>query len=163
MTLQKKTVVAALDAKTGKPVWVNRGTAQGLWSIVGSDEEAVAGTYASGTYYQAAPLLDQMIAFDADTGKIRWRFHTSGPVKMSPVLLNDRLYVGDTVGLLYTLDARNGRLLEIREFKQPFTTSPPIVAGQKLIVVNGTSVNAIRLSGRPDIPQRTGWGMTSAM
>lgn len=161
--LQKITVVAALDAKTGRPVWTYRGTAQGLWSIVASDEVAVAGTYAAGTYYQPAPLEDQLLAFDANSGKLRWRFHTSGPAKMSPVISNGRVYIGDTVGIFYTLNARNGTLLEIREFKQPFSVSPPIIAGKKIIVVNGTSVNAIPLSGRPNIPQRVGWGVTRAM
>lgn len=160
MRLQKKTMVAALDAKTGKTVWAYQGTMQGLWSIVGSDEVAVAGTYAFGTYYQPAPLIDEIIAFDGDTGKVRWRFHTAGPAKMSPVVFDGRLYVGDTAGMLYTLDARNGKLLEIREFKQPFATSPPIVAGNKLLVVNGTSVAAIPLTGRPQIPERVGWGIT---
>jgi outer membrane protein assembly factor BamB len=161
--LQKITVVAALNAKTGKPIWTYRGTTQGLWSIVASDEVAVAGTYASGTYYQPAPLEDQILAFDAGTGKLRWRFHTAGPAKMSPVISNGRLYVGDTAGMLYTLDTSKGTLLEIREFKQPFSVSPPIVVGKKIIVVNGTSVNAIPLSGRPNIPQRVGWGVTHAM
>jgi outer membrane protein assembly factor BamB len=159
--LQGKTIVAALDARTGKPIWLYRAKAQGLWSIVGSDEAAVAGTYASGTYYQSAPFDDQVIAFEANTGKVRWRFHTSGPVKMSPVVANRRLYVGDTVGMLYTIDARSGALLEIRSFKEPFTTSPPIVAGNKLLVVNGTSVHSIPLSGRPNIPERVGLGITT--
>jgi outer membrane protein assembly factor BamB len=52
-SLQPRTVVAALNARTGKPVWVYRGTTQGLWTIVGSNEVAIAGTYADGTYYQA--------------------------------------------------------------------------------------------------------------
>lgn len=163
MELKKRTVVAALDARTGKPVWVYHAPSQGLWSIVGSDEEAIAGTYASGTYYQAAPLDDELIAFDGATGNVRWKFHTSGPVKTSAVISNGHLYVGDTAGMLYTLDARNGNLLEIREFKKPFTTSPPIVAGNKLIVVNGTAVTAIPLSGRPQISQRVGWGITRVM
>lgn len=163
-SLQKKTTIAALDARTGKPVWVYRGKTQGLWSIVGSDEVAVAGTYANGTYYQAAPLEDQFIAFDANSGKIRWRFHTAGPAKMSPVVLNRRVYVGDTAGMFYTLDASNGEILELRGFKHPFSVSPPIIAGNKLLVVNGTSVNAIPLSGRPHLPeQRVGWGVTAAM
>jgi outer membrane protein assembly factor BamB len=163
MRLQKKMVVAALDPRTGKPDWVYRADRQGLWSIVGSDEVAVAGAYARGTLYQAAPLMDEVIAFDGNTGKIRWRFHTSGPSKMSPVIQNGRVYIGDTAGMLYTLDARTGDLLEIREFKAPFSTSPPIVAGNKLLVVNGTSVNAIPLSGRPQITQRVGWGIASTL
>jgi outer membrane protein assembly factor BamB len=162
-SLQKITVIAALDAQNGKPLWSYRAKTQGLWSIIGSDEVAVAGTYAYGTYYQAAPLEDEFIAFDAQTGKIRWRFHTSGPAKMSPVVQNGRVYVGDTAGLFYTLDARNGKVLELRGFKKPFSVSPPIIAGNKIIVVNGTSVNAIPVSGRPHLAsQRVGWGIASA-
>lgn len=160
--LQKKTIVAALDVKTGKPVWTYHATVQGLWSIVSSDEEAIGGTYAGGIYYQPAQLDDELIAFDANTGAIRWRFHTSGPAKMSPVVMNGRVYIGDTAGMLYTLNARNGTLLEIREFKQPFTTSPPVIAGNKILIVNGTAVHAIPLSGRPNIPERVGWGITPA-
>ena len=161
--LQKKTVVAAVDARTGKPAWVYRGAHQGLWSIIASDEEAIGGTYAAGTYYQPAQLDDQILAFDANSGKVRWRFHTSGPAKMSPVVMNGRVYIGDTAGMLYTLNARNGHLLEIREFKHPFSTSAPIIAGNKIVIVNGTTVHAIPLSGRPNIPERVGWGITPAI
>jgi outer membrane protein assembly factor BamB len=160
--LQKKTRVAALDARSGKPVWVYSGKAEGLWSLVASDEVAVAGTYADGTYYQPAPLDDQLIAFNANTGKVRWIFHTSGPAKMSPVVLNGRVYFGDIAGLFYTLDARTGRSLEIRGFKKPFTVSPPIIAGNKILVVNGTSVNALPLSGKQNLPDERGGGVASA-
>lgn len=159
--LQGKTLAAALDAKTGKALWVYHGKQEGLWSIIGSDEAAVAGAYADGTYYQAAPFDDELIAFDGNTGKVRWRFHTSGPAKMSPVVQNGRLYIGDTAGLLYTLNARDGSLIELREFKQPFTTSPPIIAGNKMLVVNGTSVDAIPITGRPKIGEPVGWGIVS--
>ena len=161
MALQKKTVVTALDARTGKPVWEYRGKEQGLWSIVGSDEVAVAGMHAGNLYYQPAPLLDQIIAFDDASGRIRWRFHTAGPVKMSPVVANGRLYAGDTAGMLYTLDANTGALIEIREFKKPFTTSPPVIAGNKLLIANGTTVDALPLTGRPQIAERVGWGIVN--
>ena len=160
--VQGRTVVAALDAKTGKPAWVYRAKEQGLWSLIGSEEAAVAGAYANGTYYQSSPLSDEVIAFDGKTGRVRWRFHTSGPAKMSAVVNKGRLYIGDTAGLFYTLDASDGTLLEIRQFKNGFTTSPPIVAGNKIIIANGTGVHAIPLSGRPDMPN-VGWGVTRAM
>lgn len=142
-----RTVVAAIDANTGRTLWSYRSPTPGLWSIVASDESAIAGTYVNGTYYQAAPLNRKLFAFDGATGKIRWSFDTAGPVKMSPVIAGGRLYVGDTVGVLYTLDAKTGALLELRPFKKPFTTSPPILAGNSLFVVNGTSVYALPLSG----------------
>jgi serine/threonine-protein kinase len=157
--LQGKTVVAALDAKTGKAVWVYRSTKQGLWSTVGSSEAAVAGTYANGTYYQSAPFDDRLMAFDASSGRIKWNFQTSGPVKMSPVVANGRVYVGDTAGLLYTLDARTGALLELREFNKPFATSPPIVAGNRMLIVNGSTVAAIPVSGRPAAIKGVGWAV----
>jgi outer membrane protein assembly factor BamB len=145
-SLLMSTRVAALDPRNGKPEWVYRGTL-GRLTITSSNEQAIAGTYALGMYFQPEPFTDDIVALDAGTGRVRWRFRTSGPVKMSPVIANGRLYVGDTVGLLYTLDARNGRLLEVRAFKKPFTTSPPIVVGNKLIIANDTSVQALPLSG----------------
>ncbi len=159
--LQGRPLVAALDAKTGEPVWVYRESAQGLWSIIGSWEAAVAGTYANGVYYQSTPFTDQILAFDARTGRVRWRFHTAGPAKMSPVVKTGRLYIGDVAGLLYTLDADDGSLLEIRAFKQPFSISPPIIAGNHMIVVNGTSVYAIPVSGRPKLAESVGWAIAS--
>lgn len=159
--LQGQPMVAALDAKTGKPVWVFHGTPNGLYSEVGSGEGAVAGTYANGVYYQSLPFQDELIAFDGRTGKIRWRFHTSGPLKMSPVILNGRLYAGDIAGLFYTLDARNGKLLELRAYRKPFSVAPPIIAGSKIIVVNDTTVVAMPLSGRAPLKTNAVWAVPS--
>jgi outer membrane protein assembly factor BamB len=99
--------------------------------------------YAGGTYYEASPLDDRFIAFDAKTGRVRWDLHTAGPVKMSAVLTNGTLYFGDTTGVLYIVDARTGKLKNDRLFTSPFTTTPPIVAGHTMFVVNGTHVIAI--------------------
>ncbi len=159
--LQGRPLVAALDPKTGKPFWTYRAARQGLWSIVGSEEAAVAGAYANGTYYQATPFTDELIAFDASTGNVRWSFHTAGPAKMSPVIENGRVYIGDTAGIFYTLDASNGNVLELRSFKEPFSVTPPIIAGQKLIIVNGTNVHAIPITGRPILAEPVGWGIAS--
>jgi outer membrane protein assembly factor BamB len=158
--LQGRERVAALDAKTGKPVWVFDGQPDGLWSGVASGEAVVAGTYANGVYYQSVPYQDEIIAFDARTGKIRWRFHTLGPSKMSPVVYNGRLYAGDIAGLFYTLDAR-GRLLELRGFKKPFSVAPPIIAGSKILVVNDMSVIAMPLSGKAPEQTDAQWAITT--
>jgi outer membrane protein assembly factor BamB len=159
--LQASTRVAALDAKTGKTLWVFHGRPNGLWSGVGSGEAVVAGTYANGVYYQSDPYQAEILAFNAATGKVLWRFDTSGPSKMSPVVENGRLYIGDIAGLFYTIDARNGQLLEIRAFKKPFSVAPPIIAGSKILVVNDSSVIAMPLSGQAPPETDAQWAMTT--
>jgi outer membrane protein assembly factor BamB len=52
----------------------------------------------------------EVIAFAAGFGKIRWR-KTIGPSETSPLLIGDRLYVGDWRGWVWALDARSGRTL----------------------------------------------------
>lgn len=139
------TVVAALDPKSGNAIWRYRERSPGVWTTLGSGEAAIAGTYCRGIYYQPAPLNDQLIAFKAASGNVRWIFHTAGPVKMSPVIKDNRVYVGDTVGVFYEIDASTGALLRVTPFKKPFTTSPPVIVGQTIFLVNGESVYAVEL------------------
>ncbi len=144
-----RTVVAALAPQSGKPIWTYRSPKTGVWTTLASDESAIAGTYDGGTYYQPAPLDDELLAFNASSGKLRWAFRTSGPVKMSPVIKNGRLYVGDTTGVFYEIDANTGRLLKATPYKKPFSTSPPVIVGDTMFIVNGESVYAFD----PDLGQ----------
>jgi outer membrane protein assembly factor BamB len=87
--------------------------------------------YASGRCVAASPALDrgvvyeaflnrppcnstrsdidgQLVAFDAETGKIRWR-RTIGPSESSPLVANGLVYVGDWRGNVYGFDARTGK------------------------------------------------------
>lgn len=138
-------VVAALDPANGRRLWTYV-DAVGPYTSVGSSERAIAGVYAAGKYFQSIPSTDQVIAFDRK-GRIHWRFGTVAPVKMSPVIFGRRVYFGDIAGLFYVLNADNGALRDTLTFDQSFSTSPPIIIGQTLFVANGTSVNAIPLSG----------------
>ena len=45
-----------------------------------------------------------VVAWDADTGRERWRFK-SAPIESSPLLRNGRLYVGSWDHNVYALDA----------------------------------------------------------
>ena len=49
-------------------------------------------------------------AFDARTGRLRWRFDTGAPIKASPTLGGGLIYIGNYAGQLFALDARTGRL-----------------------------------------------------
>jgi outer membrane protein assembly factor BamB len=52
----------------------------------------------------------KVIAFAAGFGRIRWQ-KTIGPSETSPLLLGNRLYVGDWNGDVWALDARTGRVI----------------------------------------------------
>ena len=43
-----------------------------------------------------------------DTGRDRWRFVTSGPIRLAPTVADGRVFVGSDDGHVYCLDARNG-------------------------------------------------------
>jgi outer membrane protein assembly factor BamB len=52
----------------------------------------------------------EVIAFSAGVGKVRWQ-KTIGPSETSPLLVGNRLYVGDWNGRVWALDARTGRTI----------------------------------------------------
>lgn len=50
-------------------------------------------------------------AVDARTGAKRWTFFTEGPVRLAPTVAGGRVYAGSDDGLVYCLDAQDGRLM----------------------------------------------------
>ncbi len=50
-------------------------------------------------------------ALDAATGHTRWQFHTGAPVRFSPAVWRDRIFVASDDGFLYCLAVADGRLL----------------------------------------------------
>jgi outer membrane protein assembly factor BamB len=52
----------------------------------------------------------KVVAYSAGVGKVRWQ-KTIGPSESSPLLVGDRLYVGDWNGRVWALDARTGRTI----------------------------------------------------
>lgn len=136
--------VAALDERTGKLVWRYRGS-PGFFTTVGSNERAVAGMYDNGVLYQSLPTLSTMIAFRAEDGRVIWSTRTSGPVKMSAVVRGDDLYFGDSSGVFYRIDAHTGNIRAAVPFDRPYTTSPPIVLGETIIIADTDYMRALPL------------------
>jgi outer membrane protein assembly factor BamB len=107
---------AAISMKTGKRAWkldVHRCVAA----------SPAIGPHAHGTVY--AVFLNRppcnvasgghghdgkVVAFSAGHGQIHWQ-HTIGPSESSPLLVGDRLYVGDWNGDVWAFDADNGKVL----------------------------------------------------
>lgn len=139
-----RNTLTALDARTGKVRWQYTG-AIGPYSQAASDELQTAGTIAGGTIYQPFSNASQIVALDARSGHVRWSLRTYAPVKMSPVVTATRLYAGDVAGIFYTIDRRTGRILNAQAFKAPFSTSPPIIIGNTIYVMNGSTLYAFPL------------------
>lgn len=135
-------IVTAIDEANGRTVWqhVSR---PGPYSLVASGEHAIAGTAIAGVLYQSISNADAVVAFDGRSGRILWKVQTAAPVKMSPVVTTDRVVFGDVAGILYTVDRVSGRVLHTASFKDPFSTSPPVVLGQTLLISNGRYVIAV--------------------
>jgi outer membrane protein assembly factor BamB len=138
-------IVAAIDERTGRTLWTHVSSAA-PYSIVASGEHAIAGTTVDGVLYQSIVNQDRVIAFDERTGRVLWAVRTAGPVKMSPVVVDQRVIFGDTAGILYTVDRRNGVIRHTTSFKDPFSTSPPVVVGETLLIANGRYIFAIPTS-----------------
>ena len=107
---------SAVNLKTGKTAWSND-----VRRCVAASP--AIGTQQRGTIYAAFlnhPPCNlttgghgadgEVIAFAAAFGKVRWH-KTIGPSETSPLLIGNRLYVGDWNGDVWALDARTGQTL----------------------------------------------------
>ena len=63
------------------------------------------------TVYFASSADFSVYALDANTGKVRWVFSTAGPVRLAPVVVGKRLYVGSDDGCVYCLSTDDGSLI----------------------------------------------------
>jgi outer membrane protein assembly factor BamB len=136
--------VAAIDARTGKTRWTYR-SPPGPYTYIASQERQIAGVSYRGVLYQPIGNANRVVALDERTGKRLWVFLTSANVKMSPIVKDDTVYFGDTAGIFYRVDRKTGRLIHTTSYLQPFSTSPPLIAGDTIFIANGTLVVAAPL------------------
>lgn len=140
------TTVAAIDERSGRTVWTRTFEA-GPFTYIASSERQIAGTAHAGVLYQPIGNRQMVVAFNERTGHMIWTAHTSANVKMSPVVKGDRVYFGDTAGVLYNVNRRTGRIEHTSSFLQPFSTSPPVIVGETLFIADGPMVVAMPVSG----------------
>ena len=96
----------AFEPQTGAVRWKYRVEWRGLASDV----------VRSGDSIYALTLGDELICLDLQTGQARWSFRSAAPPKLyywnsSPVLVGGRVYFGGLDGVVYSLDARNGKVV----------------------------------------------------
>ncbi len=88
----------AINIRTGKRVgWIDIG-------------DAINGTpvYEAGIAYIPISNSDEsLVAFDLNEGKAIWK-RNYGDIEVSPLLLDNRLYIGNTRGAFFCVDAQSG-------------------------------------------------------
>jgi len=65
---------------------------------------------AYGLVFAARPDAHEIVALDANTGEVHWRFRANGRVDGPPSLAGGLCLFGTRSGWVYCLDARNGKL-----------------------------------------------------
>ncbi len=150
-----KSEFACLDAFTGEPVWKlpieahppreSVAIAYGnLYLIPGYIEENKMNTYitpdevwAIGTKPWSMWRRDPEHTATGQSGPadltLRWKFTTNGGVVSSPSVVDRRVYVGSQDKNIYSLDARNGRLLWNFTTGARIKSSPAVVDGRVYI------------------------------
>lgn len=101
----------AVNTETGKRAWIYRSD-----RCVASSPALGPGGSVYASFMNEKPcnreshegLDGEVIHFAAGFGLVRWK-RTIGPTESSPLLLGDRVYVGDWNGDVWALDARTGR------------------------------------------------------
>ncbi|TMM14665.1 MAG: hypothetical protein E6F98_03545 [Actinobacteria bacterium] len=130
-----KGTFAAVGEKTGKYAWKYR-----AHRCVAASP--AIGPHAHGTVYEAflnrPPCNAQsgghgvdgeVIAFAVGHGKVHWK-HRTGPSESSPLLVGNRLYVGDWDGRVWALDARTGKTIWRYRTRGPIKGAAAFAAGR---------------------------------
>jgi outer membrane protein assembly factor BamB len=105
----------AVDKETGKELWrVNHEVSWIISSVAVRDSVVVTGT-SDGRFVQAVNL---------NSGKEIWKFRTANIVWSSPVIVDDKVYVGSNEGMLYCLDLATGKRLSFFQADGEIWSSP---------------------------------------
>lgn len=121
----------AIDINTARKEWA----ADLGGALVGTPALSDKGVLFQGT------ITKEIVAVEAQTGKIVWRFPTEGSVWSTPALDGDKLYVGDMVGNLYALNTVDGSKLWSIKPAGPII-DPPLLTPDKTLVF-GTESGAL--------------------
>lgn len=99
-------------------------------------------------------------------GGVAWRFDAEGPVRSTPALVGDTLYVGGSDGRVHAVRAADGAALWSYEAGAPVASSPAVVGRLVLFGDRANVLHALdrargepvwRLETGPDRPLPWGW------
>lgn len=105
-------ITFAVDTETGKVLWKHdnkRCTASSPTVARGVVFQSFLNRPPCNSTESPDTLTGEVVAFDAKTGKVRWRAEM-GPTESSPLVVGDTVVVGDWRGDVTALDRRSGKV-----------------------------------------------------
>jgi outer membrane protein assembly factor BamB len=140
---QQKGLFFALNAKTGKVEWrKSNGRCAASSPTIGKGVVYQSYMHRVECLQGQAGADGYVVAWDADTGRERWRFK-SAPIESSPLLVNGTLYVGSWDHNVYALNAKTGRKKWSFQGDDEINTSAAYWRGTVYIASDGGTVYAI--------------------
>jgi outer membrane protein assembly factor BamB len=140
---QQKGLFFALDAPTGKVDWKHS-----LHRCAAASPTIGRGVVYQSYMHKVECLQDQagadgfVVAWDADTGRERWKFKTE-PIESSPLLHGNRLFVGSWDHKMHALNARTGKRIWSFEADDQVNTAAAYWRGRIFFGSDGGTLYAL--------------------
>jgi outer membrane protein assembly factor BamB len=79
-------------------------------------------------------------------GGLQWRVQTLGPVRSSPTIVGQTVYVGSSDGHLYAIDLKSGDVMWRRNLESPVTSTPAIDNARLIVGTYDGTFHALHLT-----------------
>jgi len=135
---------AVTPDRAPRPAWTEFPAQQDLWQNFYKNKPRLTQDNAFGVVvadkrlYYGSSSSDKIVCRDVETGAVRWKFITGGPIRFTPSVYQGRVYVGSDDGHVYCLDGSNG--------KPVWTYRPDCAAAKMMIHMRLCSVCPVRTS-----------------
>jgi eukaryotic-like serine/threonine-protein kinase len=130
--------IYAIDPSNGQQIWQSESLGG---ATVGTPAVSDNGQLYIGTF------LDELVAIEASSGTILWRFSTEGWVWASPVLDGDVVYFGDIEGNFYAVDSQTGSQLWTTQSNGAIVGRPLVTEDGVYFTTEAGSLYALTLEG----------------
>ena len=126
--------IGALSLESGQFIWNKPGS---VYKNMAMDRDTLYVTDSK----------DILWAFDLDKGIVKWKQTALNAHGLTePVLLGNRLIVGDKTGILHVVSTRNGELLGRKQMNFAIDVSPDVSGGVVYVTLANGNLSAMRIN-----------------
>jgi len=119
----------SINSTTSEINWINYSSSDLIYSVPFVYESIILITSSSESYVKG-----EILAIDAINGGMLWRVNIPSRIKSSPILFQDKVFVGSQ-SEFYELDAATGEITWFYSAGSPSHISPVIVVGDSEVII----------------------------